>query len=447
MEENRRWKRTAAAAAALALVLGVTALYQGTLARSFRTRLEYVSQQAMGQLAESTAAIAVDLEKACCTGSSLPALWEVSARLWRECGTAKAALAALPLEECPAATADFLSLVGDYTMALARSQQPAARSRLQELQPFAETLARRTDLLETALLEGELPLASLGYAPAAQAQAASPLPAEPAGSAGQQAFAAMEEGFAGLPRLVYDGPLSAHLQETAPAMTQNRPHVSRSRAALTAAAAMGCSAEVLEECPDLGGSLPAYRFAHGQQTAAVTKQGGFLLELTCGGTHGAPTLTVEEAETAAAAFLQRMGLQGMERRGHLISQGVCVFEFAALQDGVTCYTDLAKVGVALDSGRVVQADTRSWLNSHRERTFAAPSLSSAEAAALLSPLLEVQRQSLALIPGPGQRERLCFEFVCRSPKGRQVLVYLNAADGAQEELLLAEETEAGLLTL
>ena len=269
MEHTRRWKRTAAAAAALALVLGAAALYQGTLARSFRTRLEAVSRQSMGQLAESTAAIAADLEKACCTGSSA-ALWELSARLWRECGTARAALAALPLEHTPGDGAD--------------------RRRLAQLLPFAQTLAQQTDRLETALLAGELPTEGLAYAYPTEESAApaaapseSPLsPAEPTGGAGQQAFAAMEEGFAGLPRLIYDGPFSTHLEELSPRMTQNREHVSRSRAAITAAAAMGCSTADLRQESDLGGSLPAYRFSRGQQTAAVTKQGGFLLELTDG---------------------------------------------------------------------------------------------------------------------------------------------------------------------
>ena len=454
MEHTRRWKRTAAAAAALALVLGAAALYQGTLARSFRTRLEAVSRQSMGQLAESTAAIAADLEKACCTGSSA-ALWELSARLWRECGTARAALAALPLEHTPQATADYLSQVGDYAMALAREGDGADRRRLAELLPFAQTLAQQTDLLENALLAGELPTEGLAYAYPTEESAApaaapseSPLsPAEPAGGAGQQAFAAMEEGFAGLPRLIYDGPFSTHLEELSPRMTQNREHVSRSRAAITAAAAMGCSTADLRQESDLGGSLPAYRFACGQQTAAVTKQGGFLLELTDGSPRGGQTVTVEEARASALAFLQRMGLQNMESRYHQIYDGVCVFHFAALQGDAVCYPDLAKVGVALDTGRVVQADTRGWLTHHRERTLAAPTLSPEEAAGLLSPLLEVQSRRLAVIPSPGQQERLCYEFSCLGLQGRQVLVYLNAATGAEEDLLLVETGENGTLTL
>ena len=57
MEMSRRGKILAGVfGSALVLALGATALYQGTLAKAYRRQLEYAYQEALGQLASSTAA-------------------------------------------------------------------------------------------------------------------------------------------------------------------------------------------------------------------------------------------------------------------------------------------------------------------------------------------------------------------------------------------------------
>lgn len=468
METSRRGRIFAAVLlAALALGLGAGLLYQRTLAQGYRRQLEYAYQQSLGQLASSAAAVAVDLEKACYAGSE-SAVWEVSARLWRESGTAKAALSALPVKEAGLAdTAEFLSQVGDYAMALARQGQQGDRGKLAELVPYAQKLAQQTDLLETAVLSGEIPVDQLAFGylkdggdmlpeasgalPAAadvqsgQKEAADP--AEPQGGAGEEAFASMEEGFAGMPRLIYDGPFSSHLADRASLLLEKASHISRDQARTAAAAAMGVNPAELQEAGDENSVIPSYLFTCGEKTAAVTKQGGYLLYLADGRTPGGQTLSLSSAKEAARGMLDTLGYHDMESSYHEISGGVCVFNFAAFQNGVVCYTDLIKVGVALDTGDVVQLDARGYLMNHHQRTLPAPSVTAQQAAALLSPALTAQSHRLALIPSAGQQERLCYEFLCTGRPERQVLVYLNAATGAEEDLLLLEIGENGTLTV
>jgi len=461
--------RSRAAAAACALVmaaLGGAALWQGARAERYRRQLENGCQEALGQLSASAAAVAVDLEKACYTGSPA-ALAEAAARLWRECGTAQAALALLPdtggvLEK----TGRFYAQAGDCAMALARQTGrggagEARRGQLAALLPYAQALAAQADALESEVLSGEIPADTLALSwleeggdgaresgEARPAAAGAQGPAEPAGTAGAAAFAAMEEGFAGYPRLLYDGPFSSHLENRAAALTQRgEAHLSRRQGAAAAAAAMAAPESGLAEAGDENGRLPAYHFTWGTMTAAVTKQGGHLLYLTDSRTPGGAVLTAGQALPAAQKMLEALGYRGMQSTCCRTEDGVCLFSFAFVQNGVVCYTDLVKVGVALDSGRVVQLDARGYLGSHRARTLPAPAVTADEAQARLSSALQPRKRRLALIPTAGGQELLCHEFLCTGAGGRQVLAYLNAATGDEEQLLLVQADENGTLTV
>ena len=91
-------------------------------------------------------------------------------------------------------------------------------------------------------------------------------------------------------------------------------------------------------------------------------------------------------------------------------------------------------------------DARGYLVNHSERTLPEPTIGPEQAAQSLSPMLEVQSQRLALIPSSGQKETLCYEFVCTSHTGDRVLCYRNCVTGAEEQLLLLLETPGGVLT-
>mgnify|MGYP000754913429 FL=1 len=51
------------------------------------------------------------------------------------------------------------------------------------------------------------------------------------------------------------------------------------------------------------------------------------------------------------------------------------------------------------------------------------------------------------MPSAGTNELYCYEFHCTSPDGRQMLVYINADTGKEEQILLLEISENGTLTV
>ncbi len=111
------------------------------------------------------------------------------------------------------------------------------------------------------------------------------------------------------------------------------------------------------------------------------------------------------------------------------------------------YPDLIKVTVALDNGQITGYDARGYLTNHCWREGLEPALTQEEAARSVNELLTVNQSQLCLIPSAGLNEVLCWEFQCVSPENQNVLVYVNASTGAEEQILLLLLGENGQLTV
>ena len=61
--------------------------------------------------------------------------------------------------------------------------------------------------------------------------------------------------------------------------------------------------------------------------------------------------------------------------------------------------------------------------------------------------LTVLSHQLVLVPTGGEYEVLCHEFKCQNADGGHVLVYVDASDGQQEQILLLLEDENGTLVI
>ena len=68
---------------------------------------------------------------------------------------------------------------------------------------------------------------------------------------------------------------------------------------------------------------------------------------------GEAALSRKEGVEQAAAFLEEHGYRDMAPSYFLEGDGILTVHFAPVLDGVYCYPDLVKVGVALDNGDVV----------------------------------------------------------------------------------------------
>lgn len=160
-----------------------------------------------------------------------------------------------------------------------------------------------------------------------------------------------------------------------------------------------------------------------------------------------PTLSDNDAISRAMAFLNKLGIMSMQSTYYEISNNVLTVNLAYSQDGILMYTDLIKIGVALDNGEILSFDARGFLVNNRSRSFNTPSLTQEQAQKSLSPELSVESAQLCVIPSGGLNEIFCYEFKCSASDNQPVLVYVNADTGSEEQILLLLISENGQLTI
>lgn len=267
---------------------------------------------------------------------------------------------------------------------------------------------------------------------------------------GNNDFSAMEKGFIGYPSLIYDGPFSDHILDKKPAMTENQTEITQSEAKAKAAKAAQVSEDQLTNVRDEDSALPSYVFYNDGLSIAVTKNGGFLSYMVKPKPDGviAARLSKEEAISAAQKYLESLGIQNMKDTYYEINNGLMTINFAHYESGtqVTCYTDLIKVQVSMETGMVMGFDCRGYLVNHKSRTFEQPKISREDAQKVLSENLAVENVRMALIPTDGKNEVYAYEFLCTGTTGDKVLVYVNADTAVEEQIFILIENENGVLT-
>ena len=109
--------------------------------------------------------------------------------------------------------------------------------------------------------------------------------------------------------------------------------------------------------------------------------------------------------------------------------------------GVRAYTDMIRVRVCEEKGRVIGMDAHAYLVNHHGKREQRPTLTQAQARAKLSSVLEVRSAHMALIPFAG-REVLTYEFVCEYGE-EQYLLYLDAHSGEEVRIFRVHESAQG----
>ncbi len=179
--------------------------------------------------------------------------------------------------------------------------------------------------------------------------------------------------------------------------------------------------------------------------AAVTKKGGKVLWLTPDTASFESLVTLEQCREEALSFLKRNGFPPMEYTSFQIYEGVAVLAFVAVEEDVLLYPDLVKVQLRMDNAQVVGLETKNYWQNHKTRNALTPLLSGKEAQEALTPQLKIDERRLCLIP-VNDREVLCWEFSC-TYEDKDYLMYINANNGQQENLLQIVESPTGIETI
>lgn len=436
------------------VVAGVLAFSGQRRAQSLELYARNSTQRAFDELVTNVSELSNTLEKSVYITD--PALeGALCTQIFARAATAQSMMGALPYSSDQLErTSSFLSMVGDYACTLARTvganggYSEEELKNLTELADTANVMAMDLRDMQSRIMAGSLTMDEVYSDTTAAVDLADDAAGAPlAGTA----IRSIEEEFPELPTLIYDGPFSDAVRNAEPVYLEGRSEVDEAKARRAAAKFLGVDEDGLTVLGDVGGRIPCRCFGAyiggGEYTVMVTKQGGEILSALCSRMPGIERLSVENGLSIARDFLEKQGFSDMKESYHMAEGGVLTVNYAYEQDGVTCYPDLIKVGVALDNGSVVSWDAKGYLTAHHERALDEPAVSVREAAETISPLLTVRSYSTALIPSEGGEERLCHEFRCEAEDGREFLMYVNALTGAQERIMILLQDDKGSLTI
>ncbi len=376
-------------------------------------------------------------------------LASISNEIFMQAAEAKSCFGQLPTQNTNLEnTAKFLSQVGDYTYVLSQNMINGAGiseeeyQNLHSLNQYAAELSKQLTDIQQKIYSGDMSFETASLSIMTAVKAADDIFTD---------LENVEKSFEGYPSLIYDGPFSEHIENMESPMLSSAAEITQEEALKKAQEFLGKRGEGLTfETEMKNTAIEGYVFGKehngGYITITVTKKGGYILYFLENRDVKANNFDVASATELAMRFLEKHGFTDCVDNYYEVDDNVATINFAYSQDGVKCYSDLIKVRVALDDGEVIGIECKGYLMNHRDRAIGSAVLSEEEAEAKVSTHLDVNAVSLAVIPKDSLREVLCYEF-----KGtymdKNFIVYINAENGREEDILLLIESETGILTI
>lgn len=414
--------------------------------REIQTALNNSYDRAFFELADYVSNIDSLLSKAQLAASPAQ-MASISNEIFMQAAEAKSCFGELPdrginLEN----TAKFLAQVGDYTYVLSQNMingtgiSKEEYDNLAALNSYAAELSQRLSSIQSSIYNGEITLTK--STDANTVYASNTILTE---------LENVEKSFDGYPSLIYDGPFSEHIESIESYMLKSSPEITQDEALMKANDFLGARGDGLQyETETNNTAADCYVFSKTDDTqsttVSVTKKGGYIMYFLENREVKSSNHDINSAIDLAKQFLDAHGLSGFKDSYYDVSDNVATINFAYVQDNVKCYSDLIKVRVALDNGEIIGIECKGYIMNHRERDLSHVSLTEEEARAKVSTHLDVSAVSQAIIPKDSMQEVHCYEF-----KGtymdKNFIVYVNADNGREEQILLLIESESGVLTI
>lgn len=253
------------------------------------------------------------------------------------------------------------------------------------------------------------------------------------------------------PTMIYDGPFSDS-QVNKEVKGLNFSEVSMETAKNNLGKILtNISVDNLKFNGESSGHFQTYDFSYEDENgvytfAQVTKKGGRLLTLSSQNIYKTKKLELANAEKIALDFAKKAGIESMKVVWSDVVGDDAFINLAPVIDGVIIYPDLVKVKVDLAKGDVLGFEASSYYMNHVNRKILPTRITESVAKAKIYSGLYVKDSRLALIPLEYGEEVLCYEFIC-SMNGNTYYVYINAVNGAEENILKVIQTDNGNLLM
>ena len=377
---------------------------------------------------------------------------ETLTSLWREANLAQAYLSRLPIESQELEnTEKFLNQVSDYSYTLSRKNiyhenlNEEDLNNLKDLHGYSVELENTLNQLSDDLNSGRFSWKEL-------TDKGTIAFAQQVDNVSKESFSNLEENFHEYSGLIYDGAFSEHLTNSEKrGLTGDDIEEDIAKKKVEEILA----GKDIQEISSLGlsenATIPVYDFSvktnnEENINIAISKKGGHLVYMNSNRDVNAEIISQEDANAKGKEYLNKIGFQNMKETYYLKQEGIVTINYAATQENVVMYPDLIKVKVALDDGEILGVETSGYLNNHQERNISNVKITVDEAKKNLNKDIQIDSEGLAVIPTEWQSEILCYEFKGKIDE-QEFLVYINAENGREEDILIIKDTPNGTLTM
>lgn len=250
-----------------------------------------------------------------------------------------------------------------------------------------------------------------------------------------------------VPKEIHDGPFAENTDKVSAKHLEGLEEISAARAEELAqkyfadygVTGVSCTGEVNTE------HLQCYNVTistdDGDMWAQLSKFGGKVVEFNSYKDCPDKNFSIERCMDIAEDFLSDLGFENMKAVWTSENGTTCNMNFAYVDDGVICYSDLVKVKVCEQRGIVTGMEAISYVLNHTDREIASASISKGEAKEKIHTNLEVKASRLTLIPVSGG-ERLAWEFY-GVYGDNDYYVYIDAQSGQEIEMFTVVGTAQG----
>ena len=417
----------------------------------FRNLAENGYNNAFYQLVEYVNQTEVMLAKSTISNSAKHGA-ETLTNVWKDATLAQSYLARLPIGSQELEnTQKFLNQVAEYSYSLANKAINGNELTQEELDNltslcnYSKDLKNTLNQLEVDLYSGNIKWGEL------EKKGGNVLEQE-ASNLSQSSFGSMEEGLNQYAGLIYDGAYSNHMTNPE-RVGLTGDEIDENNAMNIAKEFIGVDKvkEITSNGKSQNGNIECYSFnvsVGEDETFAilVSVKGGHIVSMNSNRDVQSEAISPEDAVKKGEEFLESREFKNMKATYYMKFDGIITVNYAYVQDGITMYPDLVKVKIALDNGEVLGLESTGYLNSHREkRDLPEIKISTEEARKKVNSKLNVSSSGLAVIPTEWNTEVLCYEF--KGTTGdNDFIVYINAENGEEQDILMIINTPEGTLT-
>lgn len=448
-------------------VLGVYALKKG---KDYRQLAENSYNEAFYELIEYMNNTEKLLAKATITGSKEHEA-KILTSIWRTSTLAQSYLSRIPIEvQDLENTQKFLNQVGDYCFSLSKKNiegqdlTQGDLDNLSKLHEYSVQLTNTVNQLESELYLGQIKWGELNKkGDIAFSQENNNLSID--------SFMNIEEDLHQYTGLIYDGAFSEN-QSSIKGNGLVGDEINEEKAKEIAENFIGKDKikETIFKGEIDNANIKCYEFDveinnETNTTIAISKKGGHLVYMNNSRNVEERQINNDEAGKKGNEFLQSNNYNDMQETYYMEEGNVLTINYAYTQeinqninknenesneenqkDKVIIYPDLIKVKIAMDNGEILGIETKNYLNNHIERrNFKTIKIQKNEALQLVNKNLLYNKIDLAMIPTEYNTEILCWEIKGRA-FGNDFLVYINAENGKEEDILMIVDTPNGRLT-